>query len=220
MGTTDGSGGERAPGARRTRRWGARLVAGAVLAGSVCAPLGWIVTDHLEQDNDFCNACHLGPGVPLHIDIRDDFDARPPRSLAALHAAAQHADPGAPRDGPFRCIACHGGASLAGRVRVKALAAKDSFWYLVGDFDEPHGMRWPLWNQDCTRCHARFEPAEAEPWRQPPFHALPVHNVALGVNCVECHLVHETGGAPEAYFLKPPLVRSQCARCHSEFEEG
>ncbi len=188
------------------------------MAGCVAAPVGWFGSDHLEQDNDFCNACHLEPGVPLHEDIRRDFDARPTASLAALHAASTHPS----RPGPasaFRCIDCHGGVGFVGKARTKVLAAKDGFWWLVGHFKEPTEMAWPLLDEDCRQCHAGFSEAEAgaaEP--SPPFHALPVHNVALGMSCVECHLSHAPGGLEELYYLQPAHVRGRCAQCHTEFE--
>jgi nitrate/TMAO reductase-like tetraheme cytochrome c subunit len=194
------------------RRPAVRLLQAAIVAAAVAAPGGWLVTDRLEQDDDFCNACHLPDGVALHRDVRRDFDARPPASLAAAHAGAAASE-------GLRCIDCHGGASLVGRARVKALAAKDAFSYVVGRFEEPDGMRWPLWDEDCTKCHDRFEEGPAEPWRAPRFHEVPPHNVELGVACVECHLSHEAGGDPQASFLHASAVRSQCARCHPEFEE-
>ena len=173
------------------------------------APIGWVVTDRLEQDNDFCNACHLEPELPLHEQVRHDFDARPATSLAAAHG----------REDDFRCIDCHGGASWLGRARVKLLAGKDAFWYVVGHFEEPDGMRWPLWDEDCSKCHDRFEPQpEAESWRAPRFHELSVHNVELGVDCVRCHLVHDPGGTDEDHFIHTEPVREQCALCHPEFE--
>ncbi len=189
------------------------VVAAAVVATASAA---WVTVDLLERDNDFCNACHLEPGLPLHIDIRRDFDRRPAVSLAGLHAAAAR-DGGAERD--FRCIDCHGGTGVHGRLRVKGLAAKDAFWYVVGRFEEPDAMRWPLWDEDCGKCHSAFDGGHAEAWRTPRFHQLPVHNVELGVSCVECHRTHDRGGDPNAYFLYAPWVRTQCARCHSQFEE-
>jgi hypothetical protein len=208
----DAPGAERSPGRRRR----VRAFAIAVAVGMVCAPAGWVVTDVLEQRNDFCNACHLDPGLPLHIDVRRDFDAAPPVSLAGVHGGATVEG----RADGFRCIDCHGGVSFAGRLRVKALAAKDAFWYAVGRFEEPDGMAWPLWDEDCAQCHADFDEGEPEPWTNPRFHQLGVHNVELGVGCVECHRSHEADGNPDAYFLDAAHVRSQCARCHSEFEEG
>ncbi len=191
-------------------------LAAAVLAASLAA-VGWVVTDHWEQDNDFCNACHSSAGMPLHSEIRRDFDARPAASLASAHAAAGAAWRD---DGAFRCIDCHGGTSLLGRARVKALAAKDGLVYVSGRFEEPKAMRWPLWDEDCRKCHASFDAPGRDAWRAPAFHELAVHNVELGVDCVECHRVHEVRVEPGVHFLDNEAVRAQCARCHSDFAQG
>jgi hypothetical protein len=187
----------------------------ALAAALLLGAAGWAVTDRLEQDDDFCNACHVSAGVPLHIEIRRDFDARPTASLAAAHAvaSAQHR-----ADGVLRCIDCHGGTSWLGRTRVKTLAAKDALLYLSGRFEEPEGMRWPLWDEDCRKCHAGFAEGPADAGRSARFHELAVHNAELGVDCVECHVVHQRGVDPAAFFLDAPRVRAQCARCHSQFE--
>jgi predicted CXXCH cytochrome family protein len=147
--------------------------------------------------------------------VRRDFDAPLAGSLAGAHGLARV------REGEraFRCIDCHGGASFVGRARVKALAAKDSLVYLTGHFEEPEGMRWPLWDEDCTKCHDAFDTSAYEAWESPRFHQLPVHNADLGVACVECHEVHQTQGSPENHFLRAERVRTQCARCHAEFEQ-
>jgi hypothetical protein len=189
-----------------------RILAAAAALGAVSLPLGWGVSDRLEADNDFCTSCHLTEERPLHIDLRRDFDAVPAVNLAGVHGAAEG-------ERGFRCIDCHGGVGLVGRARVKALAAKDAFWYVVGHFDEPDGMRWPLWDADCRQCHDAFDTSDVEAWQSPRFHQLPVHNVELGVACVTCHTVHDAGGNPAAYFLRAAHVRTQCARCHPEFEE-
>jgi nitrate/TMAO reductase-like tetraheme cytochrome c subunit len=197
------------------------FIAGAVsawLAGALAmlasVPLGWVVTDRLEQDNDFCNACHLTPERPLHRDIRSAFDAPAPVSLDAVHGSA----PVEGRDDrAFRCIDCHGGHDLRSRAKVKVLAGIDAFWWLTGHFEEPDHMAWPLEDGDCAKCHVSFDEDEADEWASPRFHQLPVHNVDLGVDCVNCHAVHVGGGNPEGYFLIPDRVRSQCARCHSQY---
>jgi nitrate/TMAO reductase-like tetraheme cytochrome c subunit len=197
--------------AQRVRRW--LMLAG--VAGVVSAPTGWWVTDRLEQRNDFCNACHLPNGEPLHLENRRDFDALPAASLAAAHGAAGvdgRSDPA------FRCIDCHGGTGALGRARVKLLSARDAFWYVVGRFEEPEGMHWPLLDADCRRCHESFGESRSAAWGD-PFHELAVHNHNLGMSCVTCHLTHEPGRA-ELDFLEPAHVRGRCAQCHPEFEEG
>jgi len=202
------------------------IALGLLVVGLVTGPAGWLVTDALESRNDFCNACHLEPGVVLHAQIREDFDAQPVVNLASLHAAAglgPGAGPGesggAASDREFRCIDCHGGVGLLGKARTKVLAAKDAFWYVVGHFDEPDGMAWPLREEDCRQCHASFDPPDPEA-TDPAFHALGLHNVELGVGCVACHQTHGTGGLEDLYYLHPSTVRRECARCHSEYETG
>ncbi len=201
----------------RTARIPVRLLLAGALGGAVLGPVGWLVSDHLERDDDFCVSCHLEPGIPLHRDNRADFEARPPVSLAAAHAA--HGNEGG-EDGAFRCIDCHGGVGALGRARVKLLSVKDAFWYLVGRFEEPEGMRWPLWDRDCTKCHDSFGSASRASFEAPAFHGLAVHNHRLGVDCVACHLSHERGGLQDHDFLHPQIVRTQCARCHPEYEES
>jgi len=181
-------------------------------------PLGWYASDRVEENDAFCTSCHLPSGATLHEENARDFAAQPTVSLAAAHAVAGNE---ARLDGAFRCIDCHGGTGLAGRARVKLLSLRDAAIYLMGDFDEPHGMTWPLREEDCRSCHLEFarEGVASEAWEAAPFHSLAVHNRELGVNCVECHGAHERGGLSDRNFLHPEPVRAQCARCHPEFEE-
>ena len=199
---------------RTGRRW--RWLVAAGVAGAVTAPTGWWVTDRLERRNDFCNACHLPDGAALHLANREDFDAVPPASLAAAHGAAQVEGRD---DSAFRCIDCHGGTGALGRARVKLLSARDAFWYVVGRFEEPEGMHWPLLDADCRRCHESFGEARPLASGDPAFHELAVHNHRLGMACVTCHQTHEPGRA-DLNFLEPAHVRGRCAECHPEFEEG
>ena len=190
----------------------------AAITSALAAPLAWWGTDRLEENDAFCSACHLPSGAPLHERNRADFRARPAVSLAVAHAVAGNR---AREDGAFRCIDCHGGTGLAGRVRVKLLSARDAAVYVTRHFEEPRGMRWPLRDDDCRRCHATFASAAstANEWEAPAFHQVIVHNRELGVDCVECHQAHPRGGLAERNFLHPDPVREQCARCHPEFEE-
>jgi len=182
----------------------------------VGAPAGWFVTDRLEADDAFCTSCHLDAATPLHRENAADFAAHPAVSLAAAHAAAGN---DAHEDGAFRCIDCHGGTGLLGRARVKLLSARDAFWYATGRFEEPEGMHWPLQDADCRRCHASFAPP-VQIRADPAFHELGVHNRALGVACVSCHLSHRRDVLRDFHMLQPAVVRAQCARCHPEYEEG
>jgi hypothetical protein len=178
--------------------------------------LSWIVSDRLEQENEFCVSCHLTPEIRLHDPMSRDFGRRPPASLAARHAevgVAGRDDPG------FRCIDCHGGTSWPGRFRVKLHAAVDAFRYFSGQFEEPERMPWPLWDEDCVKCHTTLGATPSGDSDERPFHRGLGHNENLGVDCVGCHRVHETGVDPEASFLEATHLRAQCAYCHSDFRD-
>jgi nitrate/TMAO reductase-like tetraheme cytochrome c subunit len=191
-----------------------RLALGLGGLALLAAPTGWLVSDHLERNDAFCVSCHLRDGSPLHRGKREGFERRPAASLAAAHGVAGvrgRSDPA------LRCIDCHGGTGLAGRARVKLLSAKDAFWYATGRFEEPERMRWPLWDEDCRKCHADLGEGGAAPGAAPAFHALAVHNAELGVDCVACHLAHDESALPDHHFLVPDVVRARCAECHPRF---
>lgn len=194
------------------------LLAAAGLAGLAAGALGWVVTDRLERRNTFCVSCHLTPETPLHEAKLAGLRARPPETLAAAHGAAGVEASGGERE--FRCIDCHGGTGALGRMRVKALSARDAFWYVAGHFEEPERMRFPLWDSDCRPCHGDLgAEGRAAPGEEPAFHDLAVHNHELGVSCVTCHVAHERDGLEGFHFLHPSRVRAQCASCHPEMEE-
>lgn len=187
---------------------------GIVVAALLFAGLGWWWSDVLERDNDFCNACHLSVDAPLHIDIREDFDSRPPATLAGVHGFSTEVSRAAST--AVRCIDCHGGVGPLGRTRVKLLAARDAFVWLSGDFEEPAEMKHPLRDADCRKCHTGVRQS-GDSESQEKFHDLAVHNVDLGVDCVECHTVHKGGTSAALFFLDADLVRTQCGRCHVQF---
>lgn len=195
-----------------------RAVLPALLLILVGGPAGWVASDALERNNDFCNACHLrgeASSVPLHQQIRRDFDGHPAVNLAALHAIALPES--RPDDPEMRCIDCHGGVGIVGRARVKVLAARDAFWWVVGDFEEPQKMNHPLLDADCLQCHEELGQRRAGQSDQ-DFHAIGVHNTDLEIGCVDCHEAHERGPA-NYHFLRAEVVRPECAKCHSEFDQ-
>ena len=122
----------------------------------IAAPLGWWGSDRVEENDAFCTSCHLPNGTALHADNAADFAAQPAVSLAVAHAVAGNERRA---DGRFRCIDCHGGTGFAGRARVKLLSLRDAALYVSGRFEEPHGMAWPLRDDDCRKCHAAFASA-------------------------------------------------------------
>ncbi len=181
---------------------GLRLLLAASSLGIAAGSAGWVITDRLESDNEFCVSCHLDAETPLHAAKFEELRAEPAASLAGAHRSAEAA---------FLCIDCHGGASFPNRLRVKTVAARDALSYVLGGFEEPTRMRHPLWDEDCVRCHERYA---AE--RDDAFHAISQHNVDFEVACVTCHRAHPQSERAEHHFIKPDVVRPVCLTCHEE----
>lgn len=176
------------------------IAPGVAVAGGLA---GWLGVERLESRNEFCVACHLAPQTPLHREIFDGLHSSPAGSLAAAHRVA---------DAAFRCIDCHGGTGLLGRARVKLVSARDALMYLVGRFGEPERMRAPLWDEDCTKCHAP-DPSEGPD----AFHGIDDHDVGLDRACVACHEAHPGERSAEVGFLDREVVLPICRDCHEEF---
>jgi hypothetical protein len=176
--------------------------------------LSWPVSDRIEQRNDFCNACHLPDGTPLHIQVREDFDRATPTSLAGVHGRGWVEADGEGR--AVRCIDCHSGAGPSERTRVKLLAARDAARYAIGSLEEPDGMPFPLSEQTCRACHTGFRHSAAPGWTVDAYHGLEVHDALGGPPCVSCHAVHERGGDGMAYYMDRARVASACRACHSD----
>ncbi len=179
------------------------MLAIAIVVGAVSGSVAWVTTDQLESSNEFCVSCHVDPRTPLHERKMREQMATPPVNLASLHYEV---------DNDFRCIQCHGGASFANRVRVKAVAARDALAYILGRFEEPTSMEYPLWDEDCVQCHATYETGRSD-----DFHAVDLHNLPdFFYRCVDCHQAHPTDGAAQFDFLEPGRVRQACRDCHEE----
>jgi hypothetical protein len=172
----------------------------AVLTG----PTGWILTDRLESSNGFCTSCHLEPEVPLHEEKMGRFTGSPAADLASRHRVS---------DDGFLCVDCHAGASWPNRARVKAVAARDALMYMLGRFEEPASMQHPLWDEDCSRCHAQYKVRRSD-----DYHAFFAHNLPnFEFRCVSCHRAHPSDGSPEFGFLERDLVLGICRKCHEEY---
>jgi len=186
-----------------------------VLSASILVlVLSWPISDRIEQRNDFCNACHLPDGTPLHERVRQDFDRVIPVSLGGVHGRGWVEER---EDSDFRCIDCHAGAGAVERTQVKLLAARDALRYLVGTFEEPEGMPYALSNTVCRSCHPTFRHSAAPGWTLEAYHGLPEHDDAADAPaCVDCHAIHTRDGDAFAYFMARPRVAARCRACHAD----
>ncbi len=173
------------------------LVAFAALA--LLAPVAFVVTDRgvyhfFERENAYCVRCHL------HERLLATFEAGATQAtdLSAVHFAAL--------DEP-RCIACHKGEGTVERIKVLAVAGRDTVKYLAGVRREPDHSDVPIVDAACTRCHDRLGAHEER-----DFHARVEHQ-SLPIACIGCHRAHR-GGDPAQSFLVEADVLPACRTCH------
>ncbi len=136
----------------------AALIGVVILLGLGGATAGTL----LEDDDNFCIACHTKPEMTYHDRAQQARSAvtnitnRPAaiQQDLALDLASQHyiiSD-------TFQCIACHGGnRDLADRANSLTLGIKDTLKYFIGRSDptiEKLKTGDPdLINRACVRCH-------------------------------------------------------------------
>ena len=182
-----------------------------------------------ERDNRFCVACHL------HDEKFGRLVASASTDLAGFHHA---------KKAEVGCIACHGGADPAMRVRVWTVAGIDTLKFLVGRYREPDHMRLPLRDAECRQCHTPIlKPAAPAPPSTPretrpvdptdestfaaeaategrggtSYHAMREHDT-VKVACVTCHVSHVTGSDAANRFIVRPRVVPVCKQCHKHME--
>ena len=188
-----------------------RWLAWLLPIGLVLGAVSWGVSDRYEQRNDFCTACHLPDGTPLHLETRENFDRVVPVNLAGVHGRGWVEER---EDSDFRCIDCHAGSGAVERTKVKLLAARDAVRYALGSFEEPDGMPFELSPATCLGCHPTFRHSAAPGWTVQAFHGVPAHDAPDAPRCVACHAVHEGDGDAFAYFMSRARVDAQCSVCH------
>ncbi|MFQ5509389.1 MAG: hypothetical protein ACE5FN_08625 [Leptospirillia bacterium] len=174
------------------------LIALVVVLGG--GSLGISGIQRVEQDNRFCNRCHIG-GTPMHTEQYLQVTTGRGDSLAAGHAITVQDASGASR--AMRCVDCHKGVSSAEYVRFQWVAFRDLMVYVAGNPVEPDTLSAPMPDANCTGCHAT--PGGA-------FHEFPAHQGEMLTLCTECHRVHLPGPGPAR--TDPEHSLTLCARCH------
>ncbi len=161
---------------------------------------GFTVGARMENRDGFCASCHTEPETAYVQRTTQE----PAPDLAAFHAGKG-----------VRCIDCHSGDGMSGRIRAEMLGARDALVYLTGRDQQPHHATRPIEDVNCLKCHAdvlRQRSFERH------FHALlPQWQQfsADAARCVDCHLSHRTDGDPRiAFLIERPTVQV-CQACHA-----
>ena len=172
----------------------------AALAGVIClAAGGYFTTAHIEENDGFCASCHSQPESTFFQRTQ-----APAVDLASKHQAAW----------ATRCIDCHSGPGVTGRLAAMTLGARDLAAFVTRTDQQPAVQTVPVTDATCLKCHADV-PATQNFQRH--FHAFLARWQAVdsqAATCVSCHGGHSTDGDPSLAFLQQAHTQQVCQSCH------
>jgi hypothetical protein len=165
-----------------------------VLAGASVA-----FADHLESNDSFCASCHSQPESMYFMRSI----ASQPVDLASNHHAQA-----------TRCIDCHSGRGITGRIGAMSVGAGDLLAWVTHRAIQPAPLTVPIGDANCLKCHG--DVTSTRDFRR-HFHAFLPRWQAIDRNaatCVDCHTAHTTDGDPNLGFLQQQHVSQVCDACH------
>jgi predicted CXXCH cytochrome family protein len=161
-----------------------------------------------EQHDSFCASCHTQPESTFY---QRSTDAQPV-DLASFHTTKD-----------TRCIDCHSGPNISGRVSAELMGAHNALAWYSGTAVQPAKLTKPIADANCLKCHAELVQVTAgRETMNNHFHAFLARWQAVDRNagtCVSCHESHTTDGDVQA-FLNQVRTEAVCQACHNAIGEG
>ena len=191
------------PTPKRTIQWRIPLL---VLGGLLLLGSGFLFgAAQMENRDSFCASCHSEP----ETTYVDRTQAAAPVDLASQHHVKA-----------ARCIDCHSGPCVTGRIGAEMQGATDLVAWVTKTARQPAVLTNPIHDQNCIKCHADV-PNTTDFQRH--FHAFLSRWQAMdsqAATCVDCHTAHTTDGQASLTFLNEQRAVAVCQRCHAALGGG
>lgn len=201
------------------------LVLGGVVAiGIILAVSGFRFAAAQETHDSFCTSCHTQPESTF---FQRSTGAQPV-DLASYHAAQQ-----------TRCIDCHSGMGVLGRMQAEMLGARNALAWYTHTAVQPARLTFPISDADCLKCHQDISQRGYIPklqitipegsggrereGRNNHWHELLARWQAASPTagtCTSCHSGHSTDGNPQNGYMIDQVTRAQCDACHQVLRRG
>lgn len=173
-----------------------------------------------ESRDSFCGSCHSQP----ESTYVERITAGQPVDLATYHTGQQ-----------TRCIDCHSGQGISGRISAEMMGARNAFKWVSGTAQQPAPLLIPISDDHCLKCHADISSRDYQnktnmtlpgEFRQEEggeeggsghWHVFLPRWQEIdksAASCVDCHRAHHTGGAASSGFLDPQTTAQVCDDCH------
>ena len=191
----------------------------AVLAAILLTAGGFAFAASQESHDAFCASCHSQPESTYY----QRETAGSPVDLASFHSA-QYA----------KCIDCHSGAGLTGRLQAELLGARNAFKWYTGTAIQPAVLNFPIADANCLKCHQDVTQrgitpkeqitvpgrggGEGEGGRNNHWHEFLTRwqtaTPTTAGTCTSCHGGHPTTGTSQSGFMDTQAVQQTCNACH------
>jgi len=158
-----------------------------------------------ETHDSFCASCHTRPESTFYQRSVDPQ----PVDLASAHT---------PKN--TRCIDCHSGVGVIGRMQAELLGAHNALAYYTHTAVQPAKLTRAIGDESCLKCHQNVT---AEASFNNHFHAFLPRWQAVDPNaatCVTCHTEHTTDGSAQLMYLNESTAGKVCNACHQVLREG
>jgi predicted CXXCH cytochrome family protein len=153
-----------------------------------------------ENHDSFCSTCHTQPETTYFKRESDKI----PVDLATFHATKN-----------VRCIDCHSGNGVIGRLGAIALGTRDLLAFISRNYKQPAPLTQRIGDTNCYKCHANI--GQRQDFNN-HFHVFLPQWQARDPNaagCVDCHQSHTTNGQASLAFLNQSDTTQVCQRCHN-----
>ena len=160
----------------------------------------------MEERDYFCASCHTQPESTYFARSQ----AGNPIDLASFHTTKQ-----------TRCIECHSGIGVTGRVSAMMLGARNAVAYFTRTAKQPAPLTVPVGDDNCVKCHASVY--NATDFNNHFHNLLPrwrAANPTGAAACVDCHSSHTTDGNAQTAFLSQATTDQVCQSCHQVLGGG
>ena len=167
---------------------------------------GFTYAANQESHDSFCASCHTQP----ESTFLERSTASAAVDLASLHTVKD-----------VRCIDCHSGSGVSGRVSAELLGAHNAFLWYTKQAVQPAKLTQPVGDVNCVKCHSTL--AAQNPTQNNHFHVFLARWQGVDPNaagCTTCHGGHSTNGTASNRFMDVATVQVVCEACHRAIGEG
>lgn len=169
----------------------------------VIIPGSFLYAAHMEQNDLFCGSCHTQPESTYigRMQAANSVD------LASFHHSKS-----------VKCIDCHSGAGVTGRIGGIMQGAGNLFAFVTHTGKQPAMLKGPFPDADCIKCHEEIISNQQISQHYHIF--LPRWQAAdpNAASCVSCHTTHTTDGDLSIQFLQVNRTQDICQQCHNRLQ--